>query len=44
MIRDIVAHAWEQDAREVIGAVVLTPVAVLVGWLFLVFFIVAGQP
>lgn len=45
MIRSIVRQAWAESPRRVVAAVLLTPVAVLFGWLWLVVVIVAfGAP
>ena len=44
MIRSIVASAWAESPRQVIAAVLLTPVAVAAGWVWLVVVIVAGSP
>ncbi len=44
MIRDVVAQAWAQGPAHVVAAVLLTPVAVLAGWVVLVVAIVAGTP
>ena len=44
MIRSIVASAWAESPRQVIAAVLLTPLAVLVGWVALVVAIVMGSP
>jgi len=44
VIRDIVSAAWAQSPARVIAAVLLTPVAVAAGWVWLVFVIVMGTP
>jgi hypothetical protein len=44
MIRDVIAESWAQSPRQVVAAVLLTPLAVLAGWAVLVVLIVAGSP
>jgi len=44
VIREVVSFAWAQSPGQVVAAVLLTPVAVLVGWALLVVAIVAGTP
>jgi hypothetical protein len=44
MIREVIAEAWAQSPAQVVAAVLLTPVACLVGYVVLVFSIVAGSP
>jgi hypothetical protein len=44
VIREVVSSAWAESPAQVAAAVLLTPVAVLVGWVVLVVAIVAGTP
>ena len=44
MVTEIIREAWAESPVRVIAAVLLTPVAVAAGWLWLVVVIVAGSP
>lgn len=44
VIRSVIAEAWAQSPAQVVAAVLLTPLAVMVGWAVLVVAIVAGSP
>jgi hypothetical protein len=44
VIAECVRAAWAQSPAQVVAAVLLTPVAVLVGWMVLVVVIVWGTP
>lgn len=44
MIREVIRLAWAHSPGQVVAAVLLTPVAMAVGWALLVVAIVAGTP